>query len=178
MSLTSLLKPLPPTSSLGSVSCTPVAIQWQNSLQSGSSRLGASGSVIASVSCMSLLNSDGAPGTLSMNCTSGAVWSWEGESLLPTSAVACSQKMERVSCGVKESMTVGMISAFSSLRSCEPLVISSRVKVDTCESDSTRYLLHCHLPLPIEGHPVHSLRAAWSRKTGNFAWRSRRLYHH
>lgn len=113
--LTFLLKPEVEEAASGSLSWMPVAIQWHISLHSGLSLLGASGSVRARVSCGLLLLDDEKPGTWSMSWTSGASWSLEGLMVLPTSAVAFSQKMDSVSLGSNTSMTVGMISAILSL---------------------------------------------------------------
>ena len=116
-SVTSGLKPkLLESLSSGLVRLTSVAIQWQISLHSGLSLLGASGSVRARVSWavfdFVVVQSSG---TASMNSMSGCFCTREGLMVLPTSAVAFSQKMDTVRSGLKVSMTVGMISAFLSL---------------------------------------------------------------
>ena len=94
---------------------TSVAIQWQISLHSGLSRDGASGSDIAIVSCGVFSLVVQRLGTASMNLSLGCFCVLEGLIVLPYSASASDQDTETVSRGLKESITVGMISAFFSL---------------------------------------------------------------
>lgn len=102
-----------------------VMSQWQIWDQAGSEREGASGSVRArtswvysrvAISTSEDGGRDGEAMVASSSCTLGAFCKREGDTVLPTSAVAFSQKIARVYLGSKALRTVGMISAFLSLK--------------------------------------------------------------
>lgn len=90
-----------------------MAIQWHICDHSGLSRLGASGSVKASVYSLCLVWV--AEDVRDKNSMAGADCTLAGTTVFPSSAVAFSQKMDSATVGEKVSSTVGMISAFLSL---------------------------------------------------------------
>ena len=106
------------TSSAGGDSCASVAIQWQNWLHSGSSALGASGSVRAIVSWILELFPSlevNEEGTTSNRAIEGSFLAFLGLMLFPRSAAVFFQVTFRVRRGVKGSRMVGIMFAFSSL---------------------------------------------------------------
>jgi hypothetical protein len=108
------------TSSAGGDSCASVAIQWQNWLHSGSSALGASGSVRAIVSWIlelfPSLEVKEEEGTTSNRAIEGCFLAFLGLMLFPRSAAVFFQVTFWVRRGVKGSRMVGIMFAFSSLR--------------------------------------------------------------